>query len=229
MSSQNVASPTNLTPAESQEVLSQPNPFDSPPHRLAKLSFWGRQVGGDMQGNDGAQVSVAAELGQSQDDVDMFGPSPPSPLSRDILRGQLELADKGDTWNEANESEPPTDDETCDPPPHPSSSSSVLEDGQPLSARLTRAAEGMRPARTYKYGSCPRHHCALKPHIYGPSSQKRGQAALVCSKFWKRDPSSAKPMCWYFRLATTRDLQSFPRCVREHYYGLKNRLLRGGR
>ena len=119
-------------------------------------------------------------------------PTPPSPLSNDILRGQKQLSFQ---VHENAESESATEDEHVQNqlPSEPSRPCMTI------SERLRH----VRPTipRTFKYGTCPHHQCALKPHVWGPNSMKRGKAALVCGKFWKVGENQ-KPLCWYYRPVT---------------------------
>ena len=40
-----------------------------------------------------------------------------------------------------------------------------------------RLAKVKQPVRVHKHGNCPRHGCALRPHVWPGSARKRGQAA----------------------------------------------------
>ena len=99
----------------------------------------------------------------------------------------------------------------------------------PVSARLRSLEDRSCAPRTFKFGSCPHHGTALRPHIWSASSKKAGRGALVCSKFWKRDETTNKPTCWYFKEVTLAEAQEWPRFYRKQHQSLQNRFLRGGR
>ena len=80
----------------------------------------------------------------------------------------------------------------------------------PVSARLRSLEDRSCAPRTFKFGSCPHHGTALRPHIWSASSKKAGRGALVCSKFWKRDETTNKPTCWYFKEVTLAEAQDWP-------------------
>ena len=145
--------------------------------------------------------------------------TPPSPLSNDILRGQQQLLFQ---VHETAESESFKEDEHV-PEPLPSASS---RPSMRISDRL-RHVQATIP-RMYKYGSCPHHQCALKPHVWGPNSVKKGKAAVVCS-FWKVGDNN-KPLRWcYYRPVTAAEVSTWSRFLQQKFFSLQNRLLRAGR
>lgn len=145
-------------------------------------------------------------------------PTPPSPLSNDILRGQKQLSFQ---VHENAESESATEDEHVQNqlPSEPSRPCMTI------SERLRH----VRPTipRTFKYGTCPHHQCALKPHVWGPNSMKRGKAALVCGKFWKVGENQ-KPLCWYYRPVTVAEVSTWSKYLQQKFFSLQNRFLRAG-
>ena len=77
-----------------------------------------------------------------------------------------------------------------------------------------------------KFGRCLRCKHALRPKVW-QSGKNAGWAALLCSKWWHR-LSGGKRACWYFKPATSQDLQTFPRSTLDVYFSLRMRLLRRG-
>ena len=77
-----------------------------------------------------------------------------------------------------------------------------------------------KPVRVFKHGNCPRHGCALRPHVWGPSSKKRGQAALVCSKFWSQGPDG-RPTCWFFKPVGPAAVSQWDKFQRQKYNSLQ--------
>ena len=51
----------------------------------------------------------------------------------------------------------------------------------------------------------------------------------MCSKFWKRDETTNRPACWYFKEVSLAEAQEWPRFYRNQHQSLQNRFLRGGR
>eukprot|EP00438_Fugacium_kawagutii_P006408 Skav224261 [mRNA] locus=scaffold2636:162704:164960:- [translate_table: standard] len=107
---------------------------------------------------------------------------------------------------------------------HASSSSSRTT---PLSERLSPIAAQQASRRVFKYGECPHHHTALQPHVWSARSAKRGQPALVCSRFLKRGADD-KPLCWFYRKVSLAQAAEWPRFHRQKVQSLQNRFLRAG-
>ncbi|CAL1137279.1 unnamed protein product [Cladocopium goreaui] len=105
----------------------------------------------------------------------------------------------------------------------------VSNNVNPVSARLRGMEERSRAPRSFKFGNCPRHGTALRPHIWSARSKKAGRGALVCSKFWKRDEMGNRPACWYFKEVSVAEAQEWPRFYHKQHESLQNRFLRGGR
>ena len=137
-------------------------------------------------------------------------PEPLSPLSRDIERGRRQLleSEEEDIFEQ-------------DPEVAVTPQSSAPSLRQSLDAAMQR-----RPRRTYKYGSCEKHG-ALRPHIFKGGS-RAGQAVLMCAQWWKFD-TEGRRCCWYSRTVDAEGLKQWPRCLRNEFFALKNRLKRGGR
>ena len=142
---------------------------------------------------------------------DDLPPTPLSPLSRDLLRGKRQLA-------EELESETPTEDEDV-------SASAQPAPRMKISDRLAKVKS--QPVRVFKHGNCPRHGCALRPHVWSGSARKRGQAALVCSKFFSQG-LDGKPGCWFFKPVGPSVVSQWDKFQRQKFNSLQNRLLRGG-
>ena len=70
---------------------------------------------------------------------------------------------------------------------------------------------------------------ALRAHVWSARSLKAGRAALVCSRFWKRDPTTKKPLCWYYKDVSNAEAAKWPRFHRQRHQSLQNRFLRAGR
>ena len=111
-------------------------------------------------------------------------------------------------------------------PVAPSSSSSGL---MSVSDRLQSLQQRQGNARVFKFGSCPHHGTALRAHVWSARSLKAGRAALVCSRFWKRDPTTKKPLCWYYKDVSNAEAAKWPRFHRQRHQSLQNRFLRAGR
>jgi hypothetical protein len=105
------------------------------------------------------------------------------------------------------------------------SSSTGSAEAMPVSHRLSGLTS--KPTQSFKFGACPQHGTALRPHIWGPGSVKAGQAALVCSRFWKRDERD-RPGCWFYRKVIAQEASTWPRFNRTQFHSLKNRFLRAG-
>ena len=105
------------------------------------------------------------------------------------------------------------------------SSSTGSAQAMPVSHRLSGLTS--KPTQSFKFGACPQHGTALRPHIWGPGSVKAGQAALVCSRFWKRDERD-RPGCWFYRKVSAQEASTWPRYNRSQFHSLKNRFLRAG-
>lgn len=105
----------------------------------------------------------------------------------------------------------------------------VSNNVMPVSARLRGMEERSRAPRSFKFGNCPRHGTALRPHIWSAGSKKAGRGALVCSKFWKRDETANRPACWYFKEVSVAEAQEWPRFYDKQHQSLQNRFLGGGR
>eukprot|EP00438_Fugacium_kawagutii_P034706 Skav216620 [mRNA] locus=scaffold3008:74939:75454:- [translate_table: standard] len=97
----------------------------------------------------------------------------------------------------------------------------------PLTKRLSPIAAQQASRRVFKYGECPHHHTALQPHVWSARSAKRGQPALVCSRFFKRGADD-KPLCWFYRKVSLAQAAEWPRFHRQKVQSLQNRFLRAG-
>ena len=213
-----------------QETLQEPWSFQDSPRTQHLKAALQSQVFAWSVVHSGASASVddpmsVVEELEHVDDLTLdewwnvsVPPTPPSPLSNDILRGQKQLSFQ---VHENAESESATEDEHVQNqlPSEPSRPCMTI------SERLRH----VRPTipRTFKYGTCPHHQCALKPHVWGPNSMKRGKAALVCGKFWKVGENQ-KPLCWYYRPVTVAEVSTWSKYLQQKVFSLQNRFLRAG-
>lgn len=133
---------------------------------------------------------------------------------------------------EEEDDDPVSDTEFAPRPPSDApvdAAASGSTSGMSVGARLRGLENRSRSPRDFKYGSCPHHGTALRPHIWGPRSVKAGRGALVCSKFWKRDESTNKPCCWYYKEVSVAEAQQWPWFHKHKHNSLQSRFLRAGR
>lgn len=123
--------------------------------------------------------TASASSVEQSECVDMHGScdspvaSPPSPLTREIMRGQeqlrQELADS-DTACVSN-------------PSMPTASDAAVPSLRQSLDRHCRQSESPSegPVRQFKWGACPKCKCAMSPHIFSAQSavSRRGRAFLL--------------------------------------------------
>ena len=107
---------------------------------------------------------------------------------------------------------------------------SCASDGCPVRTVARQGAPAVsKPAgRHFKWGHCPTHSRALRPKVW-LSGRRKGQACLLCSKWWKSDAAGRRD-CWYNVHVTAQMVRdSFPRHTQDVYFSLQMRLARAGR
>lgn len=109
----------------------------------------------------------------------------------------------------------------------PSNAQSSSSRSMTVSERLRPIAAKSAARRVFKHGECPHHHTALQPHVWSARSAKRGQPALVCSRFFKRG-EDGKPLCWFYKKVSFAQAAQWPRYHRMRFQSLQNRFLRAG-
>ena len=124
------------------------------------------------------------------------------------------------------ESEP----EECDPLVVPAAQNSMSASSSGVSleprqrAEMFSAAVPRKPAS--KYGRCPVHGVAMRPHIF-KTGRNRGRCGAACPKFFLRT-ADQKPQCWSLKVFKDQEISTFPKNLRQMFWSLPARLNRGG-
>ena len=174
--------------------LSDPAPFDSPPHRRQKVErFWQKEIAAvnsmieDLLTSEQPQFATCHSLAEwytsevaaaNQYIADLLTPSAPHPVP--VAAGMVVETEED--------------------------AISDFDDAAASSVAVVRE-------RPCKYGRCPRHRAVLYPHLHRHSQSRLwGSILMRCTSFKSRS-SDGKPECWYNRMPSSQEREKFPKAI----------------